>query len=116
MTINGSGQQTRDFIYVDDVVDANMAAVDITGARHAAYNVGTGQEVDIVTIYHALAAEIAPAMEPQYGPAKPGEQRRIALDCAKVTEELGWKPKTSLQEGLARTVHYTRGIHHRLVH
>jgi UDP-glucose 4-epimerase len=116
VTINGTGQQTRDFVYVDDVVEANMAAMDFPDPGHAAYNVGTGQEADIVTIYQALAAEIAPAMEPQYGPAKPGEQNRIALDCRKIAEELGWKPKTSLQEGLTKTVHYTRGIYSRLVH
>jgi UDP-glucose 4-epimerase len=115
-TINGTGQQTRDFIYVDDVIDANMAAIHVAGNKHTAYNVGTGQEVDIVTIYRALAAEVDPALEPLFGSAKPGEQNRIALDCTKISNELGWKPKTSLEVGLSRTVQYSRGLHRPLVH
>jgi len=116
VTINGTGQQTRDFVYVDDVVDANIAAIHQPGNTHAIYNVGTGNEIDVMTIYKILASQISPALEPHFGPPKPGEQQRIALDCRKIWGELGWAPKTSLQAGLAKSVEYSRGLHQRLVH
>lgn len=109
--VNGTGEQTRDFIHVDDVVDANLAA--LRSNRQGIYNVGTGRETSILELFRMLAAQIAPELPTVYGPAKPGEQMRIALDCSKIYRDLGWRAGTGLEAGLARTVAYYRAALHR---
>lgn len=100
--INGDGLQTRDFVYVEDVVAANMAALDYPAA--GIFNIGTGKETDILTLYKHLQRLCGSPREPVHGPAKPGEQRRSALTATLARERLGWQPTVSLEEGLARTV------------
>jgi UDP-glucose 4-epimerase len=100
--INGDGLQTRDFVYVGDVVAANLLALDYP--REGIFNIGTGRETDILTVYLKLQEIIGSGLGPAHGPAKPGEQRRSALDSARARELLGWQPQMSLTEGLARTV------------
>ncbi len=104
--INGNGRQTRDFVYVDDVVEANVAA--LNKAAHGIYNVGTGKETSVNELFSLLAGLINPAIREVHGPAKKGEQQRIALDSSKFHRELDWEPKVSLKDGLARTVEYYR--------
>ncbi|HEV8243151.1 MAG TPA: NAD-dependent epimerase/dehydratase family protein [Nitrospirales bacterium] len=104
--INGNGRQTRDFVYVDDVVEANVAA--LNKAAHGIYNVGTGRETSVNELFSLLAGLINPAIREVHGPAKKGEQQRIALDASKFHRELDWEPKVSLEDGLARTVEYYR--------
>jgi UDP-glucose 4-epimerase len=104
--INGNGRQTRDFVYVDDVVEANMAA--ITRAAHGIYNVGTGKESTINELFAMLAGLINPSVREVHGPEKRGEQMRIALDASRINRELDWESKVSLKDGLARTVEYYR--------
>ena len=77
VVINGDGEQTRDYVHVDDVVRANLAAVD---GPPGVYNIGTGVEADVNTIYRMLAAAAGTGDEASHGPAKPGEQRRSCLD------------------------------------
>jgi len=100
--INGDGRQTRDFVYVGDVVEANVLALDYPQA--GIFNIGTGQETDILTIYLQLQELTGSRRGPAHGPAKPGEQRRSVLDSALARERLGWQPQASLADGLARTV------------
>lgn len=100
--INGDGLQTRDFVYVGDVVAANLLA--LAYPRAGIFNIGTGQETDILTIYRQLQAITGSPLDPVHGPAKPGEQRRSALDSSLARQRLGWQPEISLAEGLARTV------------
>jgi UDP-glucose 4-epimerase len=104
--INGNGRQTRDFVYVDDVVEANVAAAN--KAARGIYNVGTGKETSVNELFSLLAGLINPAIREVHGPAKKGEQQRIALDASKFHRELDWEPKVSLKDGLARTVEYYR--------
>ena len=104
--INGNGRQTRDFVYVDDVVEANVAALGKTA--HGIYNVGTGKETSINDLFCILAGLINPAVREVHGPAKKGEQLRISLDSTRLHRELDWEPKVPLKEGLARTVEYYR--------
>ncbi|MCX5894080.1 MAG: NAD-dependent epimerase/dehydratase family protein [Deltaproteobacteria bacterium] len=99
--INGDGLQTRDFTYVGDIVAANLLALDYPQA--GIFNIGTGRETDILTIYLELQKVLDASHGPVHGPAKPGEQRRSALDSARAQELLGWEPRTSLSDGLART-------------
>jgi UDP-glucose 4-epimerase len=100
--INGDGGQTRDFVFVQDVVAANLLALDYP--QPGVFNIGTGRETDILTIYLELKEFTGSPRGPVHGPAKPGEQRRSALDCQRAKALLGWEPKVSLAEGLERTV------------
>ena len=106
--INGNGRQTRDFVYVDDVVEANIAA--LGKEANGIYNVGTGQETTINELFSLLAGLINPSVREVHGPAKKGEQQRIALDSSRIHRELDWDPKASLKDGLSRTVEYYRQL------
>jgi UDP-glucose 4-epimerase len=100
--INGDGLQTRDFVFVGDIVAANLLALDYPTA--GTFNIGSGKETDIVTIFLKLQELMGSPLGPVHGPAKPGEQRRSALDSTLAQKELGWQPRISLTEGLAQTV------------
>lgn len=102
--INGTGRQTRDFVYVDDVVRANMQAMrkNVTGI----FNIGTGRQTDIKTVFKKIN-EFAGGLTPKrHGPAQPGEVMRSALDCRKARRHLDWSPKVKIDEGLKRTVEW----------
>ncbi len=100
--INGDGEQTRDYVYVDDVVAANLRAAET--ATPGAYNIGTGRACDVNQLY-ALMAQAAGVDRPaRHGPAKPGEQRVSCLDASLAADRLGWQPRVRLEEGLSRTV------------
>jgi len=99
--INGDGLQTRDFVYVGDVVAANLKALEYP--LPGTFNIGTGRETDILTIYLKLQEIACSPRGPVHGPAKPGEQRRSALDSTLALEKLGWEPTVALEDGLART-------------
>jgi UDP-glucose 4-epimerase len=100
-TIFGDGEQTRDFVFVDDVVRANLLAADrrIEGT----FNIGTGQGTSVNTIYRILARITRSAAAPAYGPPRPGDVRHITLAAASAQQHLGWTPATSLDTGLAAT-------------
>jgi UDP-glucose 4-epimerase len=102
--INGDGEQTRDFIYVDDVVRANVLAV--TTDLHGLYNVGTGIETSVNVLYASLAKHAGATLPPEHGPAKAGEQKRSVLDCRKLQAATNWTPTVLLDEGLRRTIAY----------
>ena len=104
--INGDGKQTRDFVYVGDVADANARALasDAVGS----FNVGTGIETDITTIFQLLRRLTGSNQPEEHGPPLPGEQRRSVVDARKIEKVLGWKPKMSLEAGLDATVRYFR--------
>ncbi len=105
-TINGSGRQTRDYVYVKDVVAANMAALktNVSGA----YNVGTGVETNVNELYDAVQKSLSSDIEAAYGPAKQGEQMRSALNIDKAKRELGWTPQYTLEEGLRESAAWFR--------
>jgi UDP-glucose 4-epimerase len=100
--INGDGEQTRDFIYVEDVVRANVLAV--TTDLRGVYNVGTGIETSVNALYACIAKHATSAQAPRHGPPKAGEQQRSVLDCRKLQSATNWTPTVSLDEGLRRTV------------
>ncbi len=106
--INGPGTQTRDYVYVADVVRANVLA--LQSSRSGIFNVGTGVETDVNTLYRSLRAHTASSCAEQHGEAKRGEQLRSVLDNGKITKELGWSVSVSMEEGLLRTVeHFRKG-------
>jgi len=104
--INGDGKQTRDFVYVGDVVRAALLAVEKDFA--GGVNIGTGVETDIQAIAEKLARSAGYKGEIRHGPAMPGEQRRSVIDPALAARALGWKAQVSLDEGLGATVDWFR--------
>lgn len=104
--VNGNGRQTRDFVYVEDVVEANLAVMG--QETQGTYNVGTGEETSINDLLRILIAHTNSTCKEIHGPAKIGEQVRSVIDSSKLRQELSWDPKTELSEGLKRTVDYFR--------
>jgi UDP-glucose 4-epimerase len=103
---NGNGRQSRDFVYVEDVVEANLAVMgqEIQGT----YNVGTGQETTVNELFKTLAELTGCGFKGIHGPAKKGEQARSVVDISKIRQEIGWEPRVTLEEGLKRTADYFR--------
>jgi UDP-glucose 4-epimerase len=100
--INGDGGQTRDYVYVDDVVAANLRAAQTP--HLGAFNIGTGVACDVNELYAHTARAAGVSREPQHGPAKLGEQRRSVLDISRAATLLDWRPRMKLEEGLSQTV------------
>jgi UDP-glucose 4-epimerase len=104
--INGDGKQTRDFVYVGDVAEANARA--LTSDAVGSFNVGTGIETDVTSIFEVLKRLTGSNQPEEHGPPMPGEQRRSVIDARKIEKVLGWRPQTSLEAGLGATVRYFR--------
>ena len=104
--INGNGMQTRDYLFVEDAVEANMAV--INGSVNDTFNVGTAVETSVNQLFRYLAEITGSQMKELYGPEKKGEQIRSCLDFQKAHRRLEWEPKTPLMEGLKRTVEHFR--------
>lgn len=107
LKINGTGLQTRDYVYVSDVVRAMMLGLDSPQAV-GPYHVGTGIETDVRTIFQNLAALTGYRLKPRKGPADIGAPTRSALDSSKLTHDLGWRPSITLEDGLRKTVEWFR--------
>ncbi len=104
--IFGDGQQTRDFVYVDDVVDAFSRAA--TRGDGLLINIGTGTETSVNQLYSTMASLAGVETPPRYEPARPGELRRSALDPGRAGVQLGWKPWTALDEGAGAVLRWFR--------
>jgi UDP-glucose 4-epimerase len=104
--INGNGRQTRDFVFVDDVVESNVLAVNYP--KSDIFNIGTGKETDINVIFRLLRKATGSKQKEIHAQAKPGEQQRSVLDSSKAARLLGWKPRHGLKDGLAETVDFFR--------
>jgi UDP-glucose 4-epimerase len=107
-TIYGDGNQTRDYVFVDDVVHAFVQAVERGSGKLV--NVGTGLETSVNALYSMLADIIGFVEEPEHGPLPPGELRRSVLDISLASRAIAWKPWTHLEDGLAETVAYLKGV------
>jgi len=99
-TIFGNGRQTRDYVYVGDVVRAMLLALAQDGG---VYNIGTGAETSVLGLYDAVRAAAGIEREATFAPARLGELQRSVLDVSLATRELGWRPEHSLADGLADT-------------
>jgi UDP-glucose 4-epimerase len=105
-TIFGDGRQERDFVYVGDIVEANLLALE-RGPR-GTFNIGTGRGLTVNDLYQRLKALTGYPGDAVYAPARSGEVFRIALDAARARSALGWEPRTSLEDGLRTTVEWVR--------
>ena len=106
-TIHGDGEQTRDFVYVDDAVDAFVRAAD--RGDGLVINIGTGVQTSIADLYAAMAGATRTDRPARQAAARAGELQRSALDGARAAIQLGWRPWTSLEEGIARVLDWHAG-------
>lgn len=105
--INGEGKQTRDYVFVGDVVKANLMGLNYQGSN--IFNIGTGIETDVNQLFHHIKTLTGSSCEEKHIPAKAGEQMRSVISSKKIGDALGWKPTVQLEEGLKRTVEFFKG-------
>ncbi len=106
--INGNGMQTRDYVYVEDVVEANMAV--LNNKVNDVFNVGTGLETSVNQLFRHLLEATGSDVKEIHGPEKKGEQVRSCLDFRKIHKMLDWEPRVPLHEGLIKTVAFFKNI------
>lgn len=104
--INGTGEQTRDYVYVKDVARAveSVSTRSVTGT----YNIGTGRETSVNTLYQMIIKGLGSSVQPAYGAAKAGEQMRSSIDASAALKAFGWKPEVSLEVGCQETSDWFR--------
>lgn len=102
--IYGTGDQTRDFIYIDDLVKALITLAQ--NGQNKTYNVGSGQEVSLNEVFELIKNMLGATIEPWYKNSEVFGVERSALDIAKIKKEFGFEPKTSMREGLLKTIEY----------
>lgn len=105
-TIFGDGKQLRDYLYISDVVKANIVALNVKGS--GVYNIGTGIGTSVNEIFRKLAAIAAFTAPPKFGPPRAGEIHQNYLDISRAATELGWRPSVSLEGGLKMTAEHFR--------
>ncbi len=103
-TIYGDGSQTRDFVYVKDVAEANIVALE--SGYVGAVNIGSGRETSIGELYRIICDLVGRCPKPRHGPPRPGDVRRSQASIERARTALGWKPRTSLEAGLRETVSF----------
>lgn len=104
--INGHGKQTRDYVFVGDVIKANLLT--LNDQTSDIYNVGTGIETDVNELFHTLNKITSSGKEEKHGPAAAGEQMRSVITSDKLYKKFGWKPSTKFADGLVQTVEFFR--------
>jgi UDP-glucose 4-epimerase len=107
--IDGTGEQTRDFVYIDDIVKAFFKIMGNPKAYGKVYNLGSGRSYSIKFIVNELLDITGSPLKPVFGPRRPGDPDRTCASIKKIASELGWKPETSLRQGLKETVQWYQG-------
>jgi UDP-glucose 4-epimerase len=108
VTIRGDGAQTRDFIFISDVVQGLLKASDVAGVSGEVFNLAGGKSISIMELVDILHRFFPEAKEPNYGPARDGDIRFSQADISKAREALGYRPEVDVEEGLRRTVEWFR--------
>jgi UDP-glucose 4-epimerase len=108
-TVYGDGTAARDYVYVDDVVDAFMRAAEAPRSTVGTFNIGTGQETTVIEVHRLIAEVLGSVSSPYFAEARSGELQAIALDSTKAQQELGWTPAVDLFDGIERTIAWLRG-------
>ena len=106
--IYGDGNQTRDYIYVEDVVKANVLALE---GKEGIYNIGTGKETSVNELIEVFSKVLGREIKPEYAPPRKGEVHRISLDADMAKRELSFVPKYSLPEGIRETIEWYASTH-----
>jgi UDP-glucose 4-epimerase len=107
--VHGDGQQSRDFVFVTDVVKALMRAAEAPGVAGRVYNIGTGRRTTVLDLVAALNRLLGKNVVPEHGPARPGDVRHSCADIARARGELGFAPSVAFDDGLARTLGWLTG-------
>jgi len=110
VVINGDGEQTRDFVFVDDIV--KVALLSMEQEKDGIYNIATGKETNINEIFVRVKKLIGSNCEEKHAPAKSGEQKRSCLDYFKAKQELNWEPEYNLEKGLEKTINWFKKNEH----
>jgi UDP-glucose 4-epimerase len=106
-TINGDGKQTRDYVFVGDVMRANLQALEShADVANSIFNIGTGIETDVNELYQVIQQQLGREQTSQHGPAKAGEQLRSVLDARRAERQLGWRASIDLNNGLKHTIDF----------
>lgn len=105
-TIDGDGEQKKDYLYVGDIARANVLALGAGSGE--AYNIGTGEGITVNMIFASLREATGSDLEPRFGPPRPGDVSNFWLDSSKAERELGWKPGVRFEDGIAQTVDWFR--------
>ena len=110
ITVWGSGEEERDLLYVDDLVDFVTAAMDRQDASFGLYNCGAGKSVAIKDLVAKIVdgSGRSRSLRIEHDLSQPTIKTTLSVDCAKAREELGWEPRTSLDDGIARTIDWWR--------
>ena len=106
--INGSGEISRDFVYIDDVVEANMLAAQAAVPANLTCNIATGSPTSLDQLLRAVALSVGTDVDPTFGPPRPGDIPHSYADIGVARRVLGYEPRTSLAEGIARTIDWYR--------
>ncbi len=106
-TIFGDGSKTRDYIFISDIVAANLTALTALGDDHT-YNIARGVGVSDFEIFDAVRSAAQSSTQPRYAPVRPGEAQDVSLDIQKAREMLGWQPEVSLSGGIREVVEHHR--------
>jgi UDP-glucose 4-epimerase len=109
LEIHGDGQQSRDFTYIDNVVEANLLAARAPGTAGEVFNVGCGERVSLLTIVEMLEQSLGRPIPRRHAPARPGDVPHTLADIGKAKRLLGYQPLVSFDEGFRRTVAYFKG-------
>lgn len=107
-TIHGDGEQSRDFTFVDNVVEANLLACRIPEARGEVYNIGTGRAVTVNELVTGLNEVLGTGIEPVHGEARTGDVRCSLADIGAAREALGYEPRVQFEDGLRQTIDWMR--------
>jgi UDP-glucose 4-epimerase len=105
-TIFGDGSKTRDYVFVSDIVQANVLALE--AGNGGTYNVGTGREVSDDQIFAAVRDAVGVKIEPVHSEFRKGEVQRVALDASHIRAELGWRPRLTIEQGIPKAVEFYR--------
>jgi len=109
-TIFGDGSQTRDYLFIDDVINANI--IMLKKGKNEIFNVGTGKETSIKKIFDIIKNNLSSDIKPEYEKERKGDIKRISLSIEKI-KKFGWNPKISSEEGIRKTIEYYKGIKQR---
>ncbi len=108
--IYGDGSKTRDYLFIDDLIEAITSVTSLENYKEPIFNIGTQKETSLKKMYFALAKILKKKSNPIYMPERPGELNFYCLDCSKINKATGWKPKTPLEKGLRKTVKWWNQI------